>query len=62
MYKRSKADHICHRGHNTDEKAIGNSITHTGSTLSPLAELDDEKTMIWQNNNKSQGDEPQSSD
>ena len=48
--KRPKADDVYQRRLSNDEKAMGIARQRNGSLFSPLAEINDEQTMNWQQN------------
>ena len=48
--KRPKADDVYQRRLSNDEKAMGIARQRNGSRFSPLAEINDEQTMNWQQN------------
>ena len=55
--KRPKADDVYQQRLSNDEKAMGNARQRNGSRFSPLAEINDEQTMNWQQNTMRQVDD-----
>ena len=60
--KRPKADDVYQRRLSNDEKAMGNARQRNGSRFSPLAEINDEQTMNWQQNTMRQVDDAKEMD
>ena len=60
--KRPKADDVYQRRLSNDEKAMGNAPQRNGSRFSPLAEINDEQTMNWQQNTMRQVDDAKEMD
>ena len=60
--KRPKADDVYQRRLSNDEKAMGNARQRNGSRFSPLAEINNEQTMNWQQNTMRQVDDAKEMD
>ena len=60
--KRPKADDVYQRRLHNDEKAMGIARQHNDNRFSPLAEIQDEHEMNWQNNTMRQVDDAKEMD